>query len=178
MSIIVVKDYDTAYFNSLQKEANKTPTIDPDTKIIFLDVDGVLNSNKWIKLNPNKSLIELMDPAAAARLNIIKERTGAKIVISSSWRIRFLGTANAFQDIKEFFAKFGIVDIVGMTPQLRGKRRCDEITAWLNEHEVKSFVIIDDDLSANVKNKQVKTMFENGLQDYHINEAIAILNDI
>jgi hypothetical protein len=41
---------------------------------------------------------------------------------------------------------------------------------------IKSVVIIDDDLAANVDGKQVKTMFETGLQDWHVEEAIRILN--
>jgi hypothetical protein len=62
-----------------------------------------------------------------------------------------------------------------MTPWLH-KQRCFEIEKWLLENKVSSFVIIDDDLNANFKNRQVKTMFDTGLMDYHIDEAINILN--
>jgi hypothetical protein len=97
--IIITKDYDEEYFDFLQKENNKTPYIDPETKIIFLDIDGVLNNSKWLKENKNNPI----DPAAVNRINVIMQKTDAKIVISSSWRIKFLNTTNSFESIKEFF---------------------------------------------------------------------------
>lgn len=175
MSIKIQKEFDTDYFDFLQKKSRSTPEVDPTTLIVFLDVDGVLNCSKWIDMYPDKSFDELIDPDAVARLNRLLDRTGAKIIISSSWRVQFLNVADGFNKLTEFFGKHGIKNIIGMTPRLHGKRRCDEITEWLNHHPVESFVILDDDLSANVKNRQVKTFFETGLQDYHIDEAIEIL---
>lgn len=175
MIVLIQKDFDIKYFDSLQKEMSKVPEVNPDTLIIFLDVDGVLNSGKWIEANQDKSFLELIDPAAVARVNSLKEKTNAKIVISSSWRGQFLNVANGFEKLTEFFAKYGVTDIVGMTPRFHGKRRCEEIQGWLNQHKIKNFVILDDDLSADVAGRQVKTFFEDGLQDHHIEEALRIL---
>lgn len=47
-------------------------------KIIFLDVDGVINTNR--------NHFTKLDEIALEYLKIIIESTGAKIVISSSWR--------------------------------------------------------------------------------------------
>lgn len=174
-TIILQKDYDEEYFKFLQ--SNKIPKVNKDSKIIFLDVDGVLNSDRWIDEHPETAVTELIDPAAAAKVNTIIAKTGAQIVISSSWRIQFLNEPNGFEKLKEFFAKFGITNIVGMTPRIYREPRCQEIAAWLMANEVAAFVIIDDDGRAQFMNKLVKTTFIRGLQDYHVEEAIAILNE-
>ena len=53
-------------------------------KILFLDFDGVLNCYDDIGRGPDP-----INPAAVARLNVIVARTGARIVITSSWRLRY-----------------------------------------------------------------------------------------
>ena len=52
-------------------------------KIIFLDIDGVLNSETYDK-NRTAGAI---DPECAKRLNRIIKETNADIVISSSWKL-------------------------------------------------------------------------------------------
>lgn len=176
MAIIYQKDYDKDYFDWLKKEHIKTPPVSKDTKIIFLDVDGVLNSEKWLDDHMNSPHNEMIDPAAAAKVMTIAEKTGAKFVISSSRRWSYLDMPNGFQEIQAFFAKFGITGIVGWTPRLKGERRCREIATWLTEHEVAGFVIIDDDGGAQLMNKLVKCRLGLGIQDHHVEEAIKILN--
>lgn len=181
MTIIYQKDYDEKYFEYLKKNFGKPPKVSKDSKICFLDIDGVLNSNQFIEENPDIPIGEIIDPVAVARVNAIIERTGAKIVVSSSWRIPYLDDPAGFENLKTLFAKHGIKNIVGMTPQLRGEHRSREIAAWLAENEVKSFVIIDDDSYAQLDNKLVKTMFHGangGIQDDHVEEAIRILNEV
>lgn len=173
--LIIQKEYDEKYFDALKEEMSRTPKVDPNSKIIFLDVDGVLNSGEWIDKNPKLPSRERIDPAAVARVNNLIAKTGAKIVISSSWRTGFLGLANGFSFLTEFFGKFGITQIVGMTPSFLGKPRREEIIAWLKEHPVASFVILDDDEAANVLGRQIRTHFEDGLQDSHVERAVAVL---
>lgn len=62
-------------------------------RVLFLDIDGVLNSHLYwerTKENPDLNVREhystLLDSDALALLNGIVEKTGAVIVISSSWR--------------------------------------------------------------------------------------------
>ena len=52
-------------------------------KIIFLDIDGVLNCDKTP--NPRK-FPYIVDKKLLARLKKLLDRTGAKVVLSSSWR--------------------------------------------------------------------------------------------
>jgi hypothetical protein len=67
-------------------------------KVIFLDVDGVLNSRgKWAgcdlaNLTDSGTRI---DPLAVARLKRIVDATDAKIVVSSTWRLTTLTTSGS-----------------------------------------------------------------------------------
>ena len=57
-------------------------------KVIFLDIDGVLNTSRWHNQVESSKLQDeygyLFDPVAVANLAKIIEETGADIVISSS----------------------------------------------------------------------------------------------
>ena len=57
-------------------------------KVIFLDIDGVLNCSKT--RNPRK-LPYVVDKRLLALLKRMLKRTGAKIVLSSTWRIDPVG---------------------------------------------------------------------------------------
>lgn len=63
-----------------------------DYPIIFLDFDGVLNTEKYYCELKSKGLPcddkygQLFDPEAVANLRKIIDATGARIVVSSSWR--------------------------------------------------------------------------------------------
>ena len=52
-------------------------------KVIFLDIDGVLNCRKTP--NPRK-LPYIVDPKLLKRFKRLVERTGAKVVLASTWR--------------------------------------------------------------------------------------------
>ena len=52
-------------------------------KVIFLDVDGVLNDQMWLHLLMDSEI----DEVRVARLAEIVKATDAKIVLSSSWRV-------------------------------------------------------------------------------------------
>ena len=62
-------------------------------KIIFLDIDGVLNTERWHCQTASNELQDeygyKFDPVAVTNLSKIIEETGADIVISSSWK--FMG---------------------------------------------------------------------------------------
>jgi len=130
------------------------------TPIIFLDMDGVMNPMEdwdpeveWKKLNkPPPILDELSEedyqilvkliyrtaPRCVALLNEITDKTGALIVISSTWR--------KGRDLT-FFDGYGLTgNIIDKTPILDDKERGDEIAAWLEKHpQYTRFVILDDD---------------------------------
>lgn len=122
-------------------------------KIIFLDIDGVLNTNKSMNLaytdriapDPNRPWLT-MDPNPVTLLEALVNTTGAKIVISSSWRNTSLEASPAIIEAL-VWAGFQKADaVIDVTPRSRKlTRRGDEIQDWLSRHEVSKFVIIDDD---------------------------------
>lgn len=115
-------------------------------KIIFLDIDGVLNTDIY-----KNAVIE---PEMVRNLKYIVEETNAQIVLSSSWKSGYYQTK--FEQLKderinlliEELKRIGL-SISGLTPftdVLRGgANRPFEIKKWLERFPtVESFVILDD----------------------------------
>lgn len=156
-------------------------------KVLFLDMDGVLNSDLWLderkdwvlekkrqtKVHPWRDVI---DPEAVARLNTILEQTGAKVVISSAWRHQ-----NSPEEMRGHLEHHGFKGrIIGQTPaRLSNYTRWLEIEWWLNEQQVcpEGIVILDD-----IKDFGFYTSYRVwtdptwGLQDTHVEKAVEILN--
>jgi hypothetical protein len=108
-------------------------------KIIFLDIDGVLNSSRSVVAYggypyPNGNWRKF-DQIALKLIRIVCNRTGAKIVLSSTWRLHV--------DPVEFGEKLKL-PIIDKTCQLFGSRRGQEIQSWLDENKCDRYVIIDD----------------------------------
>jgi Swiss Army Knife RNA repair-like protein len=103
-------------------------------KVIFLDIDGVLNCDETP--NPRK-FPYVVDRRLLARLKKLLARTRAKIVLSSSWRLDPVGL---------LAAKYWGVPFIDALPDLPKKSRRDEILSWLSAHpQVKRYAIIDDE---------------------------------
>jgi hypothetical protein len=103
-------------------------------KVIFLDIDGVLNCSKTP--NPRK-FPYVVDKRLLIRLQKLIDRTGAKVVLSSSWRLDPIGL---------FAAKRWGVPFIDVSPDKPKSPRCKEILNWLSEHpRVTRYAIIDDE---------------------------------
>ena len=163
-------------------------------KLMFLDIDGVLNSETFYK---NKSENELfkeegyplceIDPSAIEKINIIIRQTGTKVVISSSWRL-----GRTIKYLQDIFNKKGCIGtIVGVTPHLKYTgsdntvpRGC-EIEEYLNtnfNYDVKTnikYVIIDDDIDMLFYQKDhfLQTTEYDGITDVIVTKAINLLNN-
>lgn len=131
-------------------------------KIIFLDIDGVLNSEEWQSSKECQTASELdkdnryFSPYCVENLNRITNLTDAKIVVSSTWR-----KSRSLSDLKMLFEKVGIDgEVIGKTDVLRFNNwnrsvfRGMEIFKWLEDnkgiltqkiHIYRSYVILDDD---------------------------------
>lgn len=134
------------------------------TNILFLDFDGVLNSgdnsiilNFLAAHNPKKGLdtfagIEF-DERCVRWLQWIIDNTGAKIVISSSWRLHY-----ELEQMKAIWKQLALPgEIIGYTPFETGLsalgdyeierkfERGKEIQSWLNANKVDNYCIIDDE---------------------------------
>lgn len=119
-------------------------------KIIFLDIDGVLN----VYGQGHDQYGQIFHRHFEDNLKWIVEETGAKIVISSTWRFAGL---QVMKDMWKYRNLPGeVIDITVDCYQLIRERKFEnydeverghEIQQWLDEHqtEVTHYVILDDD---------------------------------
>ena len=144
-------------------------------KVLFVDCDGVLNSERWFIEDMRNGGVSFglrsVDPAAVEMLREVLRVTGAVPVLTSLWRL-----ADA---CVEALRAAGL-PITEMTPILRGDaNRGEEIRAWLEAHpDVTGFAIVDDDAAAGdcgLRSRLVLTRWEAGLQPEHCRELIRLL---
>lgn len=149
--------------------------------LIFLDIDGVINSTDNIHNQHamGKSTLagDIEIPKnMLLRVKRIVDETNSYLVISSTWR-KF---SDAFTNLEQQFAKVG-VKIYGTTPNLN-KDRGFEILDYLRRHNFLGcpFMVIDDD-SFDIKKYIDAECFIHtsgyiGLTDDQVETAIASLN--
>jgi len=102
--------------------------------VIFLDIDGVLNCEDTP--NPRK-FPYIVDARLLSLLKGLLARTGANVVLSSSWRTDPVGL---------LAAKYYDVPFIDVCPDLPEVSRCEEMLRWLSEHQaVHRYVVIDDE---------------------------------
>ena len=126
--------------------------------VIFLDIDGVLNSKSGTNLTEK---LGLDDKLIVNLKHIIDSVPNTKIVISSTWRAFEYDEIHTSKEIpwrivlthKLGFTNIGDI-IIGDTPyfaRCNKNRRGLEIKCWLDENridkKVNQFVIIDDEIS-------------------------------
>jgi hypothetical protein len=164
-------------------------------KIIFLDFDGVLvthqswHSRKWQHADADLRAVEA--------LNWLIAQTGAKIVVSSTWR-----RGTKLIELREVVnGHFGVIgDVIDKTPVLTtikqfeglpgmievSAERGDEIDYWLRSDHlplqrrgrepIESYVILDDDDDLGIHiSRLVRTEFEHGLTMEHAKRAAQML---
>ncbi len=143
-------------------------------KVIFLDFDGVITiPPKWyLKADKIKWVKKIVD------------ETGAKIVVSSSWRMdsveetidKMIGRPKRCPRNKMLYWLIdNLYDVTHTYKGLRGQ----EIKDWLNErNDIENYVIIDDD--GDFLDEQlyhfVQTNYEDGITETEAIRAIKVLN--
>jgi len=145
-------------------------------KCIFLDIDGVMNTDRSAKWSIESELMELLAEIVLA--------TGAKIVLSSAWRF----SSQRVALLREEFKRVEIDShFIGCTEPL-DIIRTEEIKIWLNcaKHagmEIESWIAIDD---MDLLSYDPKLMAGNflitdsrfGLTRYHVELGIRMLGRI
>lgn len=119
-------------------------------KVIFLDIDGVLYTDKALKLDKEtNSPIINFDSKSLLNLYEIVKKTDAKIVISSSRKVHKKNNWFLWLQIIENLKKFEIdKNIIDTTPVLQNQPRWAEIKSWIDSNNglnIESYVIIDDE---------------------------------
>ncbi len=154
-------------------------------RVVFLDIDGVLNSATWFREHGESVLDDAghLDPAACVRVQRLCEVTGAEIVISSTWRLLY-----PLAGLRTVLASRGLTaQILGVTPDLSADRG-EEIQRWLDNVRsvprtsacrpltVEGIVILDDDADMlHLLPWLVKTRFEAGLTEADVCRAQVVL---
>lgn len=158
-------------------------------RVIFLDIDGVLNSKEFFKnRQPTQGLNEI-DEEKVKLLQQIVQATNAKIVLTSTWRI-YDKADKVYQHLVDVLAKYDL-SIFDCTPWIN-ENRPHEIAVWLSmwnalrdvHKHIFGFVSLDDDFTAKqyarygMQHQLIKTTFygeHGGLQPEHVQQAIDIL---
>lgn len=166
-------------------------------KVIFLDIDGVLNSEltaeKMMAEGKTEANYDFIDEEKQNKLIKFLEKYCIKLVISSSWRI------DGYKETCEYFKKTLsaplIPYIIGVTPRSKSGFRGNEIDFFLHANRVKhedfkhlmkddkyikisEYCIIDDDSDMTDEQKKhhfVHTSWYDGLCDKHYPEIMRIL---
>lgn len=147
-------------------------------KVIFLDVDGVLNSDEYFDKIKGLNIVGIENEVDVSKIKLLKkaiQETGAKVVISSSWRYKRNG-----QYLEQLLIKNGIFP--AKTPFLKNQRGL-EIRQWLKEHpDIEDFVIIDDEIFDSYDEELMKKLikisngngksFGKGLEQKDVEEII------
>ncbi|CAL9975594.1 hypothetical protein VPHK567_0197 [Vibrio phage K567] len=160
-------------------------------KIIFLDIDGVLNNaldadeHKDVELRGEYQ--GFYSPRCVLLLNEIVQKTNAKIVLSSTWRHGL-----TIDDVNELFTNMNIhAECVGITRDFSEHKwsfRGNEIIDYIQRHKddqcssefvYRDYVILDDDTDMLLwqKNNYINCDPEIGLTDRTVSKAIAVLNN-
>ena len=162
-------------------------------KVIFLDVDGVLNSEDDLLIYRAKNNITgciLYTEVEDRPLKLLKEiidKTNAKIVVSSSWRTdcdrsgkKSIFGNELYTKLVNRLADYDI-EVYDITPSLKSDtQRGDEIREWLLENPIDDFIILDDDSDMCEflnTDRFIKTTYKHGLTEDIKELAIKKLKD-
>ena len=148
-------------------------------KVIFLDIDGVINSEDYTiyrYYGKKFDLDEFIDERPVTLLNYIIKKTGAKVVLSSSWRC---DVPETLERLKKAGFQYDLFDI---TPYLGSRHRGSEIQVWIDNYEkdhelLESYVILDDDNDMLPEQEEnfVQCDFMHGLTSKEVYRCLDIL---
>lgn len=136
-------------------------------KVIFLDIDGVLNPHDWWKRRPSRNLP--VDPEAVARLDRLIVETGAAVVLSSTWRTKQPLHQTVWMLAANGLTRDATQRFLGTTAVHNGRERGREIDLWVRAARcVEAFATLDDDSDMDPHmDRLVQTSVEMGLRDEH-----------
>lgn len=146
--------------------------VDPVPPIVFLDFDGVLNTAEWLRTNTSNHLHDLLNPKLVRLVDRILEATGAKVVLSTSWRQGYTFPSLAAMLYKQGLRKDSVI---GATAIMSHGDRAREIRHWVEKYGVEYFVILDDLTYARIPGHFIQSSIGHGLTESLVEEAIETL---
>jgi hypothetical protein len=174
------------------------------TPTVFLDIDGVVNSgrnyhewneawnegykaraaagletDRWVDPAEDPYVLKLFDAENIAVLNQITSESGARIVVSSSWRMFY---HSRFQKLRDILAAAGVkAEVVGPTPTSVPHRGL-AIEGWLAANvpgQALNIVILDDEskhsFTPEIERWLVQTDGKKGLQPKDLARALKVI---
>ena len=164
-------------------------------KILFLDIDGVLNCMNVVDKKPsNDERVYGFNPDLVKNLKKVVDATGCRIVVSSSWRYHldyapFQPKMEWRKVLAEMMGYDASTLFIGNTPRGNSGKRGEEILAWILENKdaygvyqsvpIRICVVDDEigDIICNIDSRNVvKTDMRKGLTEEDADRIIEILN--
>ena len=146
-------------------------------KAIFLDIDGVLNSNEhtaFIKsfITYGDNMIEPFDDECLYNLKYIVDETNAKIIITSIWRL--------FPDylyiLMNKLEEYGLdKNVISLTTSNKYKDKLQEIAVKLKKLGITEYVVLDNDKTLKL-DRHIITNNVTGLTEIDAKQAVKILS--
>lgn len=128
-------------------------------KVIFLDVDGVLNTTSLLYHYG----FDYIDDDMVVLLAGVVHKTGAEIVLSSTWRLQ----RESRMLVAEALKRHGL-SVLDRTPKIEDAFRSEEISRWLEDNPgVDRYAIVDDnrDAGRGLEGNFFMTDMETGLDE-------------
>ncbi len=147
-------------------------------KVLFLDVDGVLNSRATRERNPSGFCG--ISSELVKKLKEIIDATGAEIVLSSDWKNDWKSRGQDGIYLDKKLAEYDL-KIIDCTEDIDWSKRGAEILLYVKKHKIKTFVIFDDRefefRKCGLEDVFVQTNPTVGLVAKNVREAVEILSE-
>jgi hypothetical protein len=131
-------------------------------KVLFLDIDGVLNKRSDAEVVGNPNPYHRLNWLLLETLKRIIKETGCKVVISSTWRKD--GGIDFFKSVSE-------IEVFGTTPIHSNGHRGNEIKEFIDDNGgIETYAIVDDD--SDMRDDQLPNFFQTD-PEYGLTETLA-----
>ena len=111
------------------------------SRALFIDIDGVLHpAPEPGRLGPSDRFLQVGHFGWLPELvQLLRPHPDVAVVVHSSWRLSY-----SDDEVREMLLELG-ERVIEVTPRCAG--RYESILAWLDDHPVESYRIVDDDAS-------------------------------
>lgn len=135
-------------------------------KLLFLDIDGVLNSKRSETVTGKEKTVNNLDPVALSLVQKVVEETGAVVCLTSNWRFNHY--------ILDLGKKMDL-PIIYQTPGRDDEDRTKEIEEYLsNCGKLEAYAVLDD-LPLSI-DRLVKVDPDNGVSYDNYKQLMELLN--